>query len=429
MSSIQQTTSRPAVLKPFIDERTALTCVHCGLCLTSCPTYLETGDENLSPRGRIYLMRQLLSGRVPLNDATVQPLDVCLGCLGCQTVCPGSVHYGELIEHTRDFIEHGYQRSLYQWLLRRVLVEQVFPFPWRTKLALAPLQFIRWLGVEGWLPRFTRGMTSLVPAGFRSEPLPLTSPTAVTEKKGRIGFVEGCVQSVMFGPTNSAVVRLLNRAGFDVVTPPGQVCCGALYSHSGQLEKARDCARRNIAVFERFDADHIVIGGSGCGATLKEYGLLLKDDPDWAARGKNFAAKVRDMVEILSPGSFTLKTESMPLVTYHDACHLNHAQGIRQQPRDLLKAVCGSRYVELPESDLCCGSAGSYNLTQPDMAARLQKRKVSNILKTGASVVLTTNPGCMLQIRAGLVAAGRSDIEVVHLADFLDRLFCTSRSR
>ncbi|MFA5190380.1 MAG: (Fe-S)-binding protein [Verrucomicrobiia bacterium] len=417
------------MLKPFIDERTALTCVHCGLCLTSCPTYLETGDENLSPRGRIYLMRQLLSGRVPLNDATVQPLDVCLGCLGCQTVCPGSVHYGELIEHTRDFIEHGYQRSLYQWLLRRVLVEQVFPYPWRTKLALAPLQFIRWIGVEGWLPRFTRGMTSLVPAGFRSEPLPLISPTAVTEKKGRIGFVEGCVQSVMFGPTNSAVVRLLNRAGFDVVTPPGQVCCGALYSHSGQLEKARDCARRNIAVFERFDVDHIVIGGSGCGATLKEYGLLLKDDPDWAARGKNFAAKVRDMVEILSPGSFTLKTESMPLVTYHDACHLNHAQGIRQQPRDLLKAVCGSRYVELPESDLCCGSAGSYNLTQPDMAARLQKRKVSNILKTGASVVLTTNPGCMLQIRAGLVAAGRSDIEVVHLADFLDRLFCTSRSR
>ncbi|MBI5817635.1 MAG: (Fe-S)-binding protein [Verrucomicrobia bacterium] len=417
------------MLKPFIDERTALTCVHCGLCLTSCPTYLETGDENLSPRGRIYLMRQLLSGRVPLNDATVQPLDVCLGCLGCQTVCPGSVHYGELIEHTRDFIEHGYQRSLYQWLLRRVLVEQVFPFPWRTKLALAPLQFIRWLRVEGWLPRFTRGMTSLVPAGFRSEPLPLISPTAATEKKGRIGFVEGCVQSVMFGPTNSAVVRLLTRAGFDVVTPPGQVCCGALYSHSGHLEKARDCARRNIEVFERFDVDHIVIGGSGCGATLKEYGLLLKDDPDWAARGKNFAAKVRDMVEILSPGSFTLKTESMPLVTYHDACHLNHAQGIRQQPRDLLKAVCGSRYVELPESDLCCGSAGSYNLTQPDMAARLQKRKVSNILKTGASVVLTTNPGCMLQIRAGLVAAGRADIEVVHLADFLDRLFCVSRSR
>ena len=410
------------MLEPFIDERTALTCVHCGLCLASCPTYLETGDENLSPRGRIYLMRQLLSGRAPLNDATVQPLDVCLGCLGCQTACPSSVRYGELIEHTRDFIEHHHRRSLYQMLLRRVLVEQVFPYPWRTKLALSPLKLIRWLGLEGWLPRFTRPMTSLVPPGFRSEPLPLTSLAVVTEKKGRIGFIEGCVQSVMFGPTNSAVVRLLARAGFDVVTPPGQGCCGALFSHSGQLEKARDCARRNIAVFERFAVDHIVIGGSGCGATLKEYGLLLKDDPAWAARAKVFADKVRDMVEILSPRSFNLTAGSGPLVTYHDACHLNHAQGIRQQPRDLLKAVCGSRFVELPESDLCCGSAGSYNLTQPDMASRLQKRKVENILKTGANVVVTTNPGCMLQIRAGLIAAGRADIEVAHLADYLDRL-------
>jgi glycolate oxidase iron-sulfur subunit len=168
--------------------------------------------------------------------------------------------------------------------------------------------------------------------------------------------------------------------------------------------------------------DHIVIGGSGCGATLKEYGLLLKDDPAWAGRAKIFAGKVRDMVEILSPRSFGGGNGSGPLVTYHDACHLNHAQGIRQQPRELLKAVCGSRYVELPESDLCCGSAGSYNLTQPDMASRLQNRKTLNILKTGATVVVTTNPGCMLQIRAGLATAGRADIEVVHLADFLDRL-------
>ena len=422
MSSTQPITSTLVLSKPFIDERSALTCVHCGLCLASCPTYLETGDENHSPRGRIYLMRQLLSGRAALGDATVEPLDVCLGCLACQTVCPSSVHYGELIEHTRDFIEHHHKRPLYQMLLRRVLVEQIFPYPWRTKLALAPLQFIRWLGLEGWLPRFTRPMTSLVPLDFRSEPLPMSTPTAVTRKQGRIGFIEGCVQSVMFGPTNSAVVRLLARAGFDVITPPEQGCCGALFSHSGQLEKARDCARRNIAAFERFAVDHIVIGGSGCGATLKEYGLLLKDDPKWADRARIFAGKVRDMVEILSPRSFSLNAGSGPVVTYHDACHLNHGQGIRKQPRDLLKAVCGSRFVELPESDLCCGSAGSYNLTQPDMASRLQKRKVANVLKTGATVVVTTNPGCMLQIRAGLAAAGRADIEVVHLADYLDRL-------
>jgi glycolate oxidase iron-sulfur subunit len=422
MSSTQAINSRPAVIEPFIDERSALTCVHCGLCLASCPTYLETGDENHSPRGRVYLMRQLLSGRAPLNAATVEPLDVCLGCLGCQTVCPSNVRYGELIEHTRDFIEHHHRRPLYQRLLRRVLVEQVFPYPWRTKLALAPLDFIRMIGLEGWLPRFTRPMTSLVPHDFRSETLPMVTPAAVTKKRGRIGFVEGCVQSVMFGPTNSAVVRLLARAGYDVITPPEQGCCGALFSHSGQLAKARECARRNIAAFERFGVDHIVIGGSGCGATLKEYGLLLKEDPDWAGRGKVFAGKVRDLVEILNPLSFKPAGDSGPLVTYHDACHLNHAQGIRRQPRDLLRAVCGSRFVELPESDLCCGSAGSYNLTQPDMASRLQKRKVANILQTGATVVVTTNPGCLLQIRAGLATAGRADIEVVHLADYLDRL-------
>jgi glycolate oxidase iron-sulfur subunit len=406
----------------FIDERTALSCVHCGLCLAACPTYLETGDENLSPRGRIYLMRQIQSGRAALKEVSVQPLDTCLGCLGCQTACPGNVRYGELLEHTRDFIEHRYKRSLFETLLRRVFIEQVFPHPWRMKLALAPLKLIRHLGLEPSLPAFARRMTALVPADFRDEPLPETSPADGVGSKGRIGFIEGCVQSVLFGPTNAACVRLLNRAGYEVVTPRGQGCCGALFSHSGQLAKARECARRNIAVFEKLNPDYLLIGASGCGGALKEYGVLLQDDPAWAGRAKAFASKVRDLVELLPADLFSSRaTHHASRITYHDACHLRHAQGVYQQPRTLLKAACGSRFVELPESDLCCGSAGSYNLTQPAMAGRLQQRKVGNILKTGASIVVTSNPGCMLQMRAGLAAAGRSDIEVMHLADFLDR--------
>ena len=422
MSSTPLTNSPPAQVESFLDERTAMSCVHCGLCLAACPTYLETGDENLSPRGRIYLMRHLQSGRAALNEPAVRALDSCLGCFGCQTACPANVRYGELLEHTRDHIEHRFKRPVLEWLWRRGFIEQVFPHPWRLKLALTPLKLIRQLGLEPALPSFVRRMTALVPADCRAVPMPVNSPTSTAVKKGRVGFIEGCVQRVMFGPTNAACMRLLNRAGFDVVTPPGQSCCGALYSHSGQLDQARQCARRNIATFENLGLDYIVIGASGCGGALKDYGRLLQDDPVWADRARAFAAKVRDLVELLPAALVESRAGNRESrITYHDACHLRHAQGIYQQPRALLQALCGSDFVELPESDLCCGSAGSYNLTQPAMSARLQQRKIGNILKTGATTVVTTNPGCMLQMRAGLAAAGRPDIEVTHLADFLER--------
>jgi len=420
MSSIQQTNSRQSRPEVFLDERTALTCIHCGLCMASCPTFLETGNENLSPRGRIYLMRQIQGGRIALSAPSTRAIDLCLGCLACQTACPGGVSYGELLETTRDFVEHHYRRSLFQTLLRRALVEQIFPYPWRMRLALLPLKIVRALRLESLMPKFVRDATSLVPTDMRTEAVPEFSPAQITEKRGRIGFIAGCVQSVMFGPTNAASIRLLNRAGYDVITPSGQGCCGALYSHSGHLEKARACARHNIAIFERLGLDQIVINAAGCGSTLKEYGHLLKDDPKWADRAKAFAAKVRDLVEVLPIPQSAIRN-SQCLVTYHDACHLANPQGIRQQPRALLKAVCGDRFVELPETEICCGSAGSYNLTQPAMATQLQQRKTSNILKTGAKIVVTTNPGCILQIRAGLVKAGRADIEVLHIANFLDR--------
>jgi glycolate oxidase iron-sulfur subunit len=234
----------------------------------------------------------------------------------------------------------------------------------------------------------------------------------------------------MFGQTNEASVRLLNRCGFDVVTPPEQGCCGALYAHGGNLEQARAAARRNIALFEPLRLDAIIINAAGCGSTLKEYEHLLHDDPAWAERAAEFGRKVKDLTEWLhgfaaSEFSAAGGATSQPLVTYHDACHLAHAQRIEKAPRDLVRAVAGEAFVELPESNVCCGSAGSYNLTEPEMAGRLQRRKTENILKTGAKVVVTTNPGCLLQMRAGLREAGAKDVEVLHIADFLER--CSRR--
>jgi glycolate oxidase iron-sulfur subunit len=404
----------------FLNEEKALTCIHCGLCLGSCPTYLETGNENDSPRGRIYLMRAVQEGRLSLADAPVRHIDTCLGCRACEAVCPSGVQYGDLLEHTRDHIETNYRRSAFQTFLRRVAIEKVFPFPGRMKLALMPAKAIRAVGLEGLLPKFARDALSLVPANASEGSLPEVSPAA-GEKRARVGFVSGCVMSVMFGDTNAASVRLLNRTGCEVVTPLGQVCCGALYAHSGRLKLARESARCNIAVFERENLDAIVINAAGCGSTMKEYGELLRDEPAWAERAKKFSAKVKDLTEWLSAKEFQISHNQLQVkVTYHDACHLAHAQRITKPPRELVKAVAGRNFVELPEAEVCCGSAGTYNLTEPEMADRLQARKLENILKTGAKIVVTSNPGCILQIQAGFRKAG-AQVEVMHLADFLEQ--------
>ena len=406
----------------FLDYSKSLACIHCGLCLSSCPTYLETGNENNSPRGRIYLMRAVQDGRLALEDVAVKHIDLCLGCRACEAVCPSGVQYGNLLEHTRDHIEKNYQRSTFQTFLRRVAIEKVFPFPSRMKLALAPARFVRATGIEPLLPKFARESLSLVPKEISASTLPEVSPATGT-KRGRVGFISGCVMSVMFGKTNEASVRLLNRAGYDVVTPPSQGCCGALYAHSGQLGLARESARKNIEAFEKQNLDAIIINAAGCGSTLKEYGELLHDDPAWAERAKNFGAKVKDLTEFLVSTGFQSEIrnpKSEIKVTYHDACHLAHAQRITKQPRELVKAIAGKNYVELPEADVCCGSAGTYNLTEPEMAERLQERKIKNIIATGASIVVTSNPGCLLQIQAGLRKAN-ANIEAIHIAEFLDR--------
>ena len=411
----------------FLDEQKALACIHCGLCLGSCPTYLETGNENDSPRGRIYMMRALQDGRLALEAEAARHLDLCLGCRACEAVCPSGVQYGALLEHTRDHVEHHYRRPWFQRFLRRVAIERVFPFPTRMKLALLPLRGLRWIGLDRWLPKFLKDAAALVPRDAQGVDLEemYASETGGGASSGvpqSVGFVSGCVMPVLFGATQQNSIGLLNRQGLEVKVPRDQGCCGALYAHSGQLELARECARKNIAAFEAISVSTIVINAAGCGSTLKEYGSLLAEDPEWADRAAAFAAKVKDLSEVLvvEPGSAS--GTSKDRVTYHDACHLAHAQRIVREPRQLIRRVAGTGFVELPESDVCCGSAGTYNLTEPAMAERLQSRKVENILKSGATVVVTTNPGCLLQIRAGLERAGATHVRVMHLADFLAEL-------
>src|ERR1043166_4243917 len=394
----------------FLDETKALACIHCGLCLGSCPTYLETANENDSPRGRIYLMRAVQDGRLEVGDTAVRHIDLCLGCRACEAVCPSGVQYGDLLEHTRDHLEKNYQRSIFQRFLRRIAIEKDFPYPAHLKWALLPARIAQFLRVEKLLPKFAREALSLIPKTDKADPLPQLS-RAEGETRGRVGFLSGCVMSVMFGKTNLASVRLLNRAGYEVVTPPDQGCCGALFSHSGKLGSARECARRNIAAFEREKLEWIIVNAAGCGSSMKEYGQLLRDDPAWADRANAFSAKVKDLTEILAGGwkfeddDENEAEEDGGKVTYHDACHLAHAQRITKPPRELVKAIAGKNFVELPESDICCGSAGTYNLTEPEMAEQLQRRKTENLLRTKADVVVTTNPGCLLQIRAGLKKA------------------------
>ncbi len=421
----------------FLDYEKSLACIHCGLCLSSCPTYLESGDENDSPRGRIYLMRAVQDGRLPLGHTAVRHIDLCLGCRACEAVCPSGVHYGELLEATRDHIEKHHRRSWWQHFLRRLVIERIFPFPARLSLALWPARLFRRLKLEWLLPRSARDGLLLIPDDPSRVVLPSLSPATPPGRRGRVGFVSGCVMSVLFGKTNAASVRLLNRAGYDVVTPPGQGCCGALQAHGGSLEQARACARRNIEVFERWQVDAIITNAAGCGSTLKEYHQLLREDPAWVDRAAAFSRQVKDLTEWLRAADYAASGMAptplaagespsslgpgAPRVTYHDACHLAHPQRITKPPRELVRAVAGDHFVELPESDVCCGSAGSYNFTEPAMAERLRRRKIENILQTGARLVVTTNPGCLLQIRAGLRNAGAHHVEVAHIADFLER--------
>jgi glycolate oxidase iron-sulfur subunit len=389
-------------------------CIHCGMCLPTCPTYNETKLERNSPRGRIALMRTIAEGRLEVTQAFGWELYFCLGCLTCETVCPAGVRYGEMFEHARADIEQtGVLRKPWRDLVRTLTLRWMFTRP-RVLRAIGRLIWIyqasglewlvRRLNLTALLPPRLRGLESLTPRVQRRFSDALIQPveTAPANRKYRVGLLTGCVQDLVFSHVNrdTADVLLANRC--EVVTPRSQFCCGSIHAHNGELELARKMARRNLDAFHLDQLDAVITNAAGCGTHLKNYGHLLHDDPAYSERAARWSAKLRDVHEWLAEIGIQPPPASIPRkVTYHEACHLCHGQKITRQPREVLKAIPGLELVELSESTWCCGSAGIYNITQPEMSEKLLRRKMGNIAKTGAHVVASANPGCSVQLLAG----------------------------
>ena len=412
------------------DKELIDTCVHCGFCLPACPTYQSWGEEMDSPRGRIYLMKQVAEGALPLDRGVVRHIDACLGCMGCVTACPSGVKYDALIEQMRAEIENRYPR---RWPDRifRASIFALFPYPLRLKIAvLLQLVYVktglRWLfhalGLNRLLPRRTAQMESLMPkvsARMLTSSLPPFSP-AFAERRARVALIAGCVQRVYFPEVNEATIRVLNAEGCDVLVPRGQGCCGALSLHSGRAREAQSFAKDIIARFERENVDAILVNAAGCGSNLKEYGRLFAGDPQWSERGARVAAKVKDVSEFLVSLGARAQRHPMSLkIACHDACHLAHAQRIRSQPRELLRSIPGLELCDVPDGDQCCGSAGIYNLLQPKSAREIGARKVENVLATQAQLLASTNPGCTLQIQMMLRERGEH-LVAAHPIELLD---------
>ena len=390
-------------------------CVHCGFCLPTCPTYLLEGNETNSPRGRIYLMKMGKAGEVPMDQEFVDNFDSCLGCMACVTSCPSGVKYDQLIEAVRPQIERNWERTRADKLFR-AMIFSLFPYPARLRPAaffgtlyqrLGLRRLLAATGLLARLPARLQAMEALLPdLSMRSviATQPAFTP-AVGTSRHRVGMLSGCVQRVFFGDVNAAATRVLAAEGCDVVAPKAQQCCGALSSHAGREEEAVVRARHLIDVFETEDVQSIVVNVAGCGSSMKEYAILLRDDPEYAERAVAFSAKVRDISELLAELGPVAARHPIPArVAYHDACHLRHAQGITAQPRAVLRGIPDLTVVDIPEADICCGSAGIYNLVQPDAAEELGRRKVEHISSTQPDAVVTSNAGCLLQIRRYLDA-------------------------
>lgn len=507
----------PEATHAHLDHDRLMDCIHCGLCLSQCPTYAEEGLEMDSPRGRIYIMRSLAEGRAKPTASLVQHLDLCLGCRACETACPSGVQYGHLLEGARAYLRETYQRPRLERLIGKV-VEATFPYPNRLELALLPVRVLRKLGILPLLRRIGF-MKLLGRLGEMEAMLPPLPPTSIRRRfaevwpargarQAQVGMITGCVMQVMQSPVNEATARVLTKAGCEVAAPRTQGCCGALHAHVGAIEEAKALARKNIEAFEAWEAGHgrleaIIINAAGCGSALKEYAGWFKDDPAWAERARAFNDKIKDVSEFLAQAPYAERltallkdgapaADDMPAtatpftvisnttgaatlqgihgektpraddqalaglpngavsareatdgerphapdarpaektlhgtppsprrLTYHDACHLAHGQGIRAQPRDLLGKLPHYEVVPLGESEMCCGSAGVYNITQPAMAMQLLERKMKHIAATGAATVVTGNPGCMIQIMAGAQKFG-VPVQVKHPVELLD---------
>ncbi len=455
-------------------------CIHCGFCLPTCPTYAVLGVEMDSPRGRIYQMQAVADGRMEVSPEFVDHIYCCLGCRACETACPSGVQFGKLIEAAREQVQlevaqmplfvqqakpnttlqqqplatgdagyplHEYMpapptlESPAERLLRRFFFDLLLPSRLITTLVFASLKLYQRSGLQK-LVRLTGLLDAVnaLPTPFQGKlkapeelmfnvsgellpaPLPEVTP-ALGPRLYRVGFISGCIMDQVFRSINEATIRVLTANGCEVITPAQQQCCGALHVHAGEAERGRELARHNIDVFEPYHCDAIIINSAGCGSNLKEYGHLLRDDPHYAKRAQAFSAKVKDISEFLSAIDLNhAMGEITRTVAYHDACHLVHGQKIKQQPRQLLQAIPGLNLVNLKEADWCCGSAGIYNITNQEMAHTLLQRKMDNIAATGASVIATGNPGCIMQIALGARERGL-EIDIVHPIQLIDEAY------
>ncbi|PZG51335.1 glycolate oxidase [Spongiactinospora gelatinilytica] len=396
-------------------------CVHCGFCLPACPTYVLWGEEMDSPRGRIHLMKQHVEG-TPITPEMAGHFDACLGCMSCVTACPSGVRYDRLIEQTRAEVEREHVRQPEDRALR-AMVFSLFPYPRRLRAMRLPLRLSGRLRARI-APRLAEvnpslaAMAELAPSVTARVRLP-RRVAARGERRAVVGMLTGCVQGEFFPQVNSATARVLAMEGCEVVIPPGQGCCGALSLHSGQEAQAIRLAKRTIKTFERAGVDTIVVNAAGCGSTMKDYADVLAAEPAWAGRAR--AIRTVDVSEFLAGLGPVAERHPLPIsVAYHDACHLAHAQGVRAEPRALLNGIPGLTVKEIAESSICCGSAGTYNLFQPQAARELGERKAARVLATGADVLVSANPGCTMQITAALRRMGEAEIPVAHTVQVLD---------
>jgi len=416
MSTVKEISNQDVEKSPLY-----LDCIHCGLCLSSCPTYRVLGSEMDSPRGRIYLMRALDEGRTKITDSFVEHMFRCLDCRACETACPSGVHFGHMMEEMRGKIV---EEQPAHWLARLIL-RHVFPYPWRFQVASRMLQlyrasgiqaFVRETGLLKWIAPRMAAAEALMPEILIESGLTLDSyHRAEGKKQGTVAFFSGCVMNSMLGSINKSSVRLLTAAGYDVIVPGRQICCGALANHAGLRETAKDMARANIAAFPAEEVDAIIINAAGCGAMLKEYPLLI-------GGAEAFSSKVKDIAEFLASTRIfeRLRDPLKQRVGYDDPCHLIHGQGVRSEPRKLLKAIPGIQFVEIEGADQCCGSAGIYNITQNELSMEILDRKMEQIQKANIEVLATGNPGCIFQFRYGAKKLGLK-LEVVHPVELLAR--------
>jgi len=420
---------------PILDRPSAADlsqCVHCGFCLQQCPTYLQLGLETDSPRGRIHLVRALAEGRAAATPSLVRHLDLCLQCRACETACPSSVPFGRIMESGRAMLVQQGKIPL-AWRLRIWLLRQLFSYPKRLALVFSLLRLYQRSGLQRLL-RASR-LLRLLPRGLpeAESMLPDVPPrafqlaAAANPAPARsVALLTGCVMPLLYPRTHEATVRVLQRHGFGVVAPPDQRCCGALSLHAGDRRTTRELARRNIDAFLAVEGEAVVVNSAGCGSAMKEYGGLLADDPEYAEKAQRFSALVRDATEFLSTLPFQPPRAALPYrATYQDPCHLAHAQQVRAAPRELLRAIPGLDLVELETPDRCCGSAGIYSFAQREMSLRLLDDKMRDVAATGADVIATANPGCMMQLEAGLRRHPSTEgpRRVVHVIELLDEAY------